>query len=130
MRLSLIAFSLGVLFGGIFPGQPDSSYFPLLFIPAILSFRFPIFRLPVAYCFGLFWVLNWAATSLENLLPAELERNDFWVRGRIVNLPEVNDTNSQFVFRVEKSCIKPLASCDFSNNLLQGQLIQLSIYLH
>lgn len=128
MRLSLIAFSLGVLFGGILPGQPDSSYFPLLFIPAILSFRFPIFRLPAAYCFGLFWVLNWAATSLENLLPAELERNDFWVRGRIVNLPEVNDTNSQFVFRIEKSCIKPLASCDFSNNLLQGQLIQLSIY--
>ncbi len=128
MRSLMIAFSLGVLLGGIIPGLPESKYLALLVIPLILSFRFPLCRLLAAYCLGLFWVLNWTLNSLAQLLPAELERKDFWVRGNVVSLPEVNDTGSQFFFKVEKSCLKPLASCEFSNELLQNQLIQLSTY--
>ena len=128
MRSLMIAFSLGVLLGGIIPGLPESKYLALLVIPLILSFRFPLCRLLAAYCLGLFWVLNWTLNSLEQLLPAELERKDFWVRGNVVSVPEVKDTGSQFFFKVEKSCLKPLASCEFSNELLQNQLIQLSTY--
>lgn len=128
MRSLMIAFSLGILLGGIIPGLPESEYLTLLFIPVILSFRFTFCRLLAAYCLGLFWVLNWTLNSLAQLLPAELERNDFWVRGSIVSLPEVDDISSQFLFKVEKSCLKPLASCEFSNELLQDQLIQLSLY--
>ncbi len=128
MRSWMIAFSLGILLGGIIPGLPASNFLPLFFIPTILGFRFSACRLLGAYCIGLFWVLNWATNSLEQLLPAELERKDFWVRGSIASLPELNRLNSQFIFKVEESCLKPLASCDFSNELLQDQLIQLSIY--
>ncbi len=74
------------------------------------------------------WVLIWAVKSSELLLPAELERKDFWVRGSIDSMPEVSGINTQFIFKVEKSCLTPIESCEFSEELLQGQLIQLSVY--
>jgi hypothetical protein len=89
MRSWTIAFSLGVLLGGMIPGPPDPDYLPLCFIPFILSLRFSALRLLSAYGFGLFWILYWAVNSLEQILPAELERKDFWVRGEVVSLPEV-----------------------------------------
>ena len=128
MRSWMIAFSLGIFFGGIIPGTPNSSYLLLLFVPVILSFRFSTYRLSAAYCLGLFWVLNWAVNSLDQLLPSELERKDFWVRGDIVNLPEVNGRNTQFTFKVESSCLEALPSCEFIDGVLHEQLIQLSLY--
>ncbi|MBN4054050.1 hypothetical protein JYT97_04105, partial [Haliea sp. AH-315-K21] len=60
MRSWMIAFSLGIFLGGLIPGQPEPDYFPLLFIPLLLGFRFSNLSLLTAYCLGLFWVLNWA----------------------------------------------------------------------
>ncbi len=76
--------------------------------------------------FGLFWVIN----NSELILPSELERKDFWVRASIVSLPEANGINTPFIFNVEESCLKPLKSCGFSEDILQAQLIQLSVYQH
>jgi competence protein ComEC len=128
MRSWMIAFSLGILLGGMIPGLPNSLYLPLLFIPFVLSKRFVFLRLSGAYCLGLFWVLYWAATSAEQVLPAEWERKDFWVRGEVVSLPDADIRSSRFTFKVNSTCLVALSDCSFDNPLLRGQFIQLSLY--
>ena len=130
MRSWMIAFSLGIFLGGLIPGIPNATFLPLLFIPVILCLGIYECRLLGAYCLGLYWVLNWAVISVNELLPAELERQDFWVRGEIVSLPEIDGRQSQFVFKVNNACLEPLSDCDFSDDILAEQLIQLSLYQH
>lgn len=128
MRSWMIAFSLGILLGGMIPGSPDPDYLPLCFIPIILSLRFSALRLLAAYGLGLFWVLYWAVNSLAQILPAELERKDFWVRGEVASLPEVGTINTRFVFEVTGSCLGVRPDCGFNQGLLHKQSILLSLY--
>ena len=133
MRAWMIAFSLGIMFGVLLPSLPEERFYPLLFIPLLLSFIsawiLPKLRLIAAFCLGLLWFLYSAGNSLQQVLPATLERQDIWVQGNLASQPENNTRNTSFIFRVRRACaVSALEQCEFRNDLLADQLIQLRSY--
>ena len=129
MRAWMIAFSLGIMFGVLLPSLPEERFYPLLFIPLLLSFIsawiLPKLRLIAAFCLGLLWFLYSAGNSLQQVLPATLERQDIWVQGNLASLSENNTRNTSFIFRVRRACaVSALEQCEFRNDLLADQLIQ------
>lgn len=129
MRSWTIAFSLGILLASLIPELPDGSISLLLLIPPVLSLRLRCLVLLGAYCLGISCLLYWAQHANQSLLPAELERQDIWVRGEVRGLPERDQLNTRFELRVLSACPhSKLAACDFNAKLLQNELIQLSLY--
>tara|TARA_R110000824_G_scaffold288508_3_gene476718 strand:- start:37188 stop:39572 length:2385 start_codon:yes stop_codon:yes gene_type:complete len=141
MRSWMIAFSLGIFLGGLSPSLPASHYYPLLLIPALLACLRPAqfsqglqglfskLRLLSAFCLGLLWFLYWADSNLNLLLPKALERQDIWLKGTIVSLPEIDTNNIRFDFKVAQTCSQAVFNeCEFSGNLLARQVVQLRLY--
>ena len=58
-------------------------------------------RIPAAFLFGLLWAMALASYRLQDSLPAELERQDVLVEGRVQDLPDNFDQGLRFVFRAD-----------------------------
>src|SRR5690606_29763836 len=63
-----------------------------------------------------------AGWTLSRQLPPEMERGDFAVSGRVVQLPEHEPRRTRFVLRVDRDAQVPAA--------LRGRLLRLSWYDH
>jgi competence protein ComEC len=90
-------------------------------------------RLPVllilCFALGVLWALLVATTRMADLLPAELEGEDFWVTGRVVSLPVSGQRNQRFDFYVTGNCFRLLPDpCVDQPDVLIGNRIRLSHY--
>lgn len=54
------------------------------------------------------WALNWAADILSQRLPANLVRQDIWVRGQVTSLVEPTMRGQRFTFSVDAVCTRLL----------------------
>ncbi len=106
MRESILSFGLGVFIAGFVSHLPEYNFIFLLFLPALLALRFPLLKLPAAYCLGLFCLFHWASAHYQTILPVELEQKDLWVRGIVTGLPQRQETNTRFTFRPVSLCIQ------------------------
>jgi len=127
MREWILAFSLGIISGGLIPVLPEISTILLLFIPVLLACRFPWLRLGAAFCLGLWWVLFQSIQHDKHILPKHLEQEDLWLTGKISGLPQENEFSTRFQFTVTSVC---LDQQDCNSSVLPGdkRLVLLNDY--
>lgn len=58
-------------------------------------------RIPAAFLFGLVWALGFAGIRLSDCLPSNMERQDVWVEGKVMDIPVGFDQGLRFIFRVD-----------------------------
>lgn len=90
-------------------------------------------RLPVllilCFALGVLWALVVATTRMADVLPAELEGEDFWVTGRVVSLPVSGQRSQRFDFYVTGNCFRLLPDpCVDQPDVLIGSRIRLAHY--
>lgn len=109
MRLSLLAYCLGNLFPLVLPSLDFvvAGSGALLLVFAALYWRWLHHRrwllLCLAATLGVLWHGLWAEARLAARLPAELEGQDLWLTGQVVNLPTRTGAATQFQFDVTDS---------------------------
>ncbi|WP_202840781.1 DNA internalization-related competence protein ComEC/Rec2 [Luteimonas saliphila] len=117
-----LAFVLGVLAGSRLPALPPVAFLVVVLgLGACAWWRFEDWRRPggaLLAGFALFGLHVAWALSLQ--LPPELERGDFAIGGRVVQLPEHESRRTRFLLRVDRDHATPPA--------LRGRLLRLSWY--
>ena len=104
MREWILSFGLGVFIAGFTPQLPGYDYSFLLFLPALLSLRYRALKLPAAFCLGLFCLFYWGWAQQKTILPLELEQQDLWVRGIVIDFPQRQENSTRFSFRPVSLC--------------------------
>ncbi len=108
MRSRMIAFCCGVAAVSRFPDLPaiHAIWLVLMAVPLCVTlWRGPTpIATVAALLLGLGWAVGIGNVRVAELLPGELEGEDFWVIGEVRGLPQTSARSQQFTFRVEQSC--------------------------
>ncbi|TYT24817.1 DNA internalization-related competence protein ComEC/Rec2 [Luteimonas viscosa] len=116
------ALVLGALAGSRLPALPLTALLAVLLgLGAFAWWRFDDWRRPAGALLAGFALFGLhAAWALSQQLPPDLERGDFAIDGRVVQLPEHEPRRTRFLFRVDRGQATPPA--------LRGRLLRLSWY--
>lgn len=96
------ALLVGVLAVQWLPVLPPAWLSILLLLPvAVLSWRWPRWRLPACLCAGALWAMHAGAAAMEARLPRALEGRDLVVTGRIDELPLRREDATRFALLAE-----------------------------
>ncbi|HCB13244.1 MAG TPA: DNA internalization-related competence protein ComEC/Rec2, partial [Gammaproteobacteria bacterium] len=98
MRLSAVAFLIGILLLEALPELPHRSWVLALPGIALVAWRIPRLQLPAWSAAGFLWAL--LLTPAVAVLPAELEGIELLVEGWIATIPDRQDRSIRFVFEV------------------------------
>lgn len=133
MRSGMIAFCIGIALVAQFPMLPEPLLFwlggaGLLLCRRIMPAKFIVF-LFAAVVFGMGWGTTVGASHVDAVLPDYLEGEDFWLIGKVADLPQQSDRAQQFAFEVERSCFALLPQdCTQGSALFNNRLVRLNYY--
>lgn len=84
------------------------SYLPSLWLIAILPLLFlltrfsPRFRVILLFSIGFFWALFRAGVALEHTLDSDIEKQNVFLKGVIISIPETHNDHVRFLIDIEE----------------------------
>jgi len=113
MRWISIAFLCGILLLGQFSAIPSWPWLVAALMAGLICSRY-LHTACVWIAVGFCWAAVDGAAYLSQILPEDLERQDLFVEGRVVSLPENAASSSRFLFAVDQSWLPDGEEIDFS----------------
>ena len=107
-----LSFLVGVSLALQLSNLPEAQWL-WLFVPLFVClYKFPKLKIFLALPIGFLWVVSHGLWTLSSSLPDELIKKDLLVIGKVVSLPDKNQTRTRFVLDVE--------SYEYQNKKIKG----------
>lgn len=102
MTSQLTAFAIGLLIASCLQKLPHIAFVLLLIPLAFAVYLFPkiYFKVLLVFFCGFFWGVFCGQRALDNIFPAGLVGQDVVVRGRIIDLPQLDGRRQRFVLKI------------------------------